>query len=305
MAQKNQFEKFQKHFEKKRDAVFNSIVEKHSASLDWLREHKLDLKELKQDQVKRLAAATATGMLLLTPGSMGMRDLPEPQEQRETGTMGTDVASLGTQSDPGAALAEKLREKLQTGNEPEVEKVVGEEFKIPVKYEIDGYRMNVNTGLMGAEQHLYRWAGDTVDKHLENDGDRQMFGRSGIAPNRGAYGYFGNSGDKVAADRERYYFAVQTFLSPTWQNDVKGTYNFFRFRKMIAINTKTGQAVVGVVGDAGPAKFTGKSFGGSPEVMHYVGLGSGPRKGEVLMLFVDDPTDQIPLGPVKIGEGKA
>ena len=99
--------------------------------------------------------------------------------------------------------------------------------------------------------------------------------------------------------RERYYLAVQTFLSPGFAERVGEYRDFYRFRKMLVVNPKTGQAVVAVIGDAGPAAWTGKHLGGSPEVMHFVGLAKGPRKGAVLYFFIDDPDDKIPLGPVK------
>ena len=59
-----------------------------------------------------------------------------------------------------------------------------------------------------------------------------------------------------------------------------------------------GNAVVAAIADAGPAAWTGKHFGGSPEVMDYLG---GPRykKGPVILFFVDDPESKVPLGPVE------
>jgi len=98
---------------------------------------------------------------------------------------------------------------------------------------------------------------------------------------------------------EKYYAVVQTLYLPTWQKDLKFLREWYKYRKVLIINTKTGTAVVAAIADAGPAAFTGKQFGGSPEVMHLLGLGGGPRRGKVLLLFVDDPQDQIPLGPVK------
>ena len=68
---------------------------------------------------------------------------------------------------------------------------------------------------------------------------------------------------------------------------------------MIAINPQNGKAVVGVIADAGPAKFTGKHFGGSPEVMTHLELIYGKKKGKVILYFVDDPENKIPLGPVQ------
>jgi TolB-like protein len=297
-----QLSNLQKVLEDKKTQVVAAIAQKHSDSLDWLKKNGLDIQEMKEHQVKRLAAATATGILMLTPGSMISGS---PDETVQARSLEKDSVDLAGVENPGVFLANTLKEKMATKDEASVESFVEANFGVKGKYELEGKRLNVNVGLIGAEQHLYRWAGDTVEAHLENDSDRQMFGRSGIAPNRGAYGYFGTSGEKLARDRERYYFAIQTFLSPTWSTDLKGTYNFFRFRKLIAINTTTGEAVVGVVGDAGPAQWTGKSYGGSPEVMHYLGLGKGPRKGEILLLIVEDQENKIPLGPVKIGQGSA
>lgn len=63
------------------------------------------------------------------------------------------------------------------------------------------------------------------------------------------------------------------------------------------VNVENGNAAVAVVGDAGPASWTGKHFGGSPEVMNALG-GPKYKKGRVLLYFVDDPKNKIPLGPV-------
>ena len=67
---------------------------------------------------------------------------------------------------------------------------------------------------------------------------------------------------------------------------------------MLVVNSKTGQAVVTDIADAGPAAWTGKHLGGSPEVMTYLGLHRGSRKGAVVYFFIDDSNDTIPLGPV-------
>jgi hypothetical protein len=69
---------------------------------------------------------------------------------------------------------------------------------------------------------------------------------------------------------------------------------------MLLVNTQTGQAIVTVIGDAGPAQWTGKHLGGSPEVMNYLGYSGGMRKGAVLYFFIDDPDNKIPLGPINL-----
>jgi hypothetical protein len=53
------------------------------------------------------------------------------------------------------------------------------------------------------------------------------------------------------------------------------------------------------IADAGPGQSTGKHLGGSPEVMHHLDFGKGPRKGAVLYFFIEDPDDKIPLGPIQ------
>ena len=65
------------------------------------------------------------------------------------------------------------------------------------------------------------------------------------------------------------------------------------------VNPDNGAAVVAVIGDAGPAKWTGKQFGGSPEVMHDLGFYPKKTKGKTIVLFLDDPDNEVPLGPVK------
>ena len=97
---------------------------------------------------------------------------------------------------------------------------------------------------------------------------------------------------------EKYYAVVQTLYLPTWQKDLKFLRDWYKFRKVLIINVETGVAVTAAIGDAGPANWTGKQFGGSPEVMYHLGLAGGPRRGKVLLLFIDDPENKIPLGPV-------
>ena len=54
-----------------------------------------------------------------------------------------------------------------------------------------------------------------------------------------------------------------------------------------------------VIGDSGPAAWTGKHFGGSPEVMAYLELNRGKQKGAVILFFVDDQNNKVPLGPLE------
>ena len=122
-----------------------------------------------------------------------------------------------------------------------------------------------------------------------------------MAPGRGGFGYFAQ-GDKLTqeeTDREKYYIAVQTFLAPGVENNRKAYIDFFKYRKMLVVNPNTGRAMVVVIGDAGPAVWTGKQLGGSPEVMNYLERVDGKAKGAVLYFFIEDPENKIPLGPIE------
>ena len=91
---------------------------------------------------------------------------------------------------------------------------------------------------------------------------------------------------------------VQTLYLLNWNTDYRQLKDWYAFRKMLVVNPVNGNAVVCAIGDAGPADWTGKQFGGSPETMQYLDLNKGPKKGLVLMLFIDDPNNNVPLGPV-------
>ncbi len=218
---------------------------------------------------------------------------------------------IGKAEDKNALLASSLKgvvpddvRKLSDKEDKEISDILSENLKMKIEPELQGIRLNRTYGMIGGEQHLYRFPGDTLYRHAENTSDWAMYGSSGIAPGLGAWGYFTPSEAAFSEEdkqRERYYLAVQTFLAPGFAENVGKYRDFFKFRKMLVVNPKTGQAVVAVIGDAGPAEWTGKHLGGSPEVMHYVGLAGGPRKGPVLYYFIDDPEDKIPLGPLNSG----
>jgi hypothetical protein len=102
--------------------------------------------------------------------------------------------------------------------------------------------------------------------------------------------------------REKYYFTVQTMYLPTWNTDHDSLKPWYKFRKMVMVNPAEEIAVVGVVGDAGPAMWVQKQFGGSPEVIREGKVWSPKSQGHVLLYFVDDPENKIPLGPIDLSQ---
>ncbi len=267
----------------------------------WKKRHEEKTESLFDRHLKNMAMTGLGGLMMLSapvvsPGLV-MHNLPAPMEQ-----------PLDEGNDQNKELAQKLKSvvpeedrSLSDSENREIESILNESLNIPVAASLEGKRLNRTYGIMGGEQHLYRYPGDNVFAHARTAHDWAMYGPSGIAPGLGAYGYFAQSKAQMTPeieDRERYYIAVQTFLSPGFAERTKEYNDFFRFRKMLVVNPKTGQAIVTVIGDAGPGSSTGKHLGGSPEVMHFLGIAKGPRKGAVLYYFIDDPDNKVPLGPV-------
>ena len=181
--------------------------------------------------------------------------------------------------------------------------VLSKYYHMTITHNLNNMPLNRTYGIIGAEQHLRRYPGDTMSLHFDNPQDAEKYYSSGMAPGRGAWGYFTNSAGELTPHdvmREKYYIAVQTFLAPGWSNNIRGHYEFYKFRKMLVVNPDNGKAVVVVIGDAGPAQWTGKHLGGSPEVMKYLERVDGSGRGPVLYFFIDDPEDKVALGPIEV-----
>ena len=97
-----------------------------------------------------------------------------------------------------------------------------------------------------------------------------------------------NSKDELTNDlilKEKYYVAVQTLYLPDWEKRLSYLRDWYKYRKVLVVNPVNGKTVVADVADSGPADWTGKQFGGSPEAMAYLGLNVGMQKGPVIVFF--------------------
>lgn len=184
---------------------------------------------------------------------------------------------------------------LERETELYLEQQLSEILGFKVRAELDGKKLNHSVGIMGAEQHLLRFPGDELKDH-------DAYTEAGIAPNRGAFGWFTQNGQLTEKSilREKYYFAVQLMYLPEWSENHPELKPWYKFRKMIVINPAEQMAVVGVVADAGPSMWVKKQFGGSPEVIREGKIWSPNSKGKVMVLFIDDEEDVVPLGPISL-----
>ncbi len=274
---------------KKHKDLQQTIADKHQDSFKWLSENS-----------KQLAVGSLSSLILLT-SPLNKPALPS-ETIKVAGEQGQKVnKNVFLISDLAQTLPQEVR-PLSTEEEDKVGNVLSRTFGINVSAAIGENRLNRTYGLIGAEQHLARYPGDTMSSHFDNPEDARKYFSSGMAPGLGAWGYFATSSAQMTTEdsmREKYYIAVQTFLAPNFNSKVSEYRDFFRFRKMLVVNPQNGKAVVAVIGDAGPAEWTGKHLGGSPEVMSYLERQDGRARGPVLYYFINDPSDDIPLGPVE------
>lgn len=268
--------------------------------IEYLR-NKLKLKALQEklklvgkypETAKLISTGVLAGALLL--GSGILSSLPAD------GSLSPKAGINITVETPSQILLNSLKSILPAKTQPlalDQEKKLEIVFKdiigIPAKATLEGEHLNTSYGLIGAEQLLRRYPGDTADDHNIDTNE-------GMAPGLGAWGYFAPSKSQMTPDlveKEKWYAVVQTLYLPDWQSRLAYLRDWYKYRKVLIVNTLNGNAVVADIADSGPAAWTGKSFGGSPAVMQALG-GVRYKVGPVVLFFVDDANNKIPLGPV-------
>ncbi len=278
-----------------------NFEKKYPQAHQFLVDRGLEFYKLREHSAKLISAGALTGSLLLAPPT-GIGQLPSPTELSKTidDLTGDREGESLPQKDLIDSFKNMLPEKvrpLSREEEKRLEQVIKDVANIPAKASLEGEHLNTTFGYIGAEQHLKRYPGDILENH-------GPYYKEGIAPGLGAWGYFSKSKSELTPElieTEKWYAVVQTLYLPDWDTRHKFLYKWYKYRKVMVVNTVNGNAVVAAIADAGPAAFTGKHFGGSPEVMEYLG-GSRYKKGAVLLFFVDDPENKVPLGPVKYNE---
>jgi len=234
-------------------------------------------------------AATVIGSAMLASGVAGVH---VPQVGLDKNKI-VALTEADTKLNEAAKNLESVQNILSTDpqsltkeQETLLEISLSDYFDISLKTVLDNNRLNSVWGYFGQEQHLRRWPNDKLLDHGQNL-------EKGIAPALGAFGYFDN------AEQEKYYIAAQIHVLHNWNTDWPVLKPWYKFRKVLVYNPKNQRAVVAVFGDAGPATWTGKQFGGSPELMDYLDMYDGSAKSRALVLFVDDSHNNVKLGPIE------
>lgn len=268
--------------------VESELFEKYPKIKKFLHERNIDLGKFKTQSTKLITTSALTGSLLFA----------NPGVSKELPVLASIVTNLDQDNNESNNIFVKdsvissLRKMLpdtvkplDRSTEKALEKVFNDAMGISTKASLEGEHLNTTYGYIGLEQHLMRYPGDRVTY---------------MAPGKGAWGYFSNSRSDLTnrdIEREKWYVVVQTLYLPDWEKRLPYLRDWYKYRKVLVVNTINGNAVVGDIADSGPAAWTGKHFGGSPEVMEALG-GKRYTKGAVLVFFVDDPENKVPLGPV-------
>lgn len=263
------------------------LFKKHKDSVDWLTHN-----------TKQLALGSLSGLMILASPVKGPVN---PQVKVANESVQKIDNKVFVIADLSPALPSQVR-PLTGDEETKIAGILTKTYGLKVSAQIGDLRLNRSYGLIGQEQHLTRFPGDNTISHFDSVQDASKYSSSGMAPGLGAWGYFTTSPaniTQVDVDREKYYIAVQTFLSPNFNEKITEYRDFYKFRKMLVVNPQNGKAVVADIADAGPAEWTGKHLGGSPEVMGHLERYDGIDRGPVLYFFIEDPSDQIPLGPIE------
>jgi hypothetical protein len=257
----------------------NSLYKKYPHVEKFFAEKGLDIDKIREHSAKMITTGALTGTLLFSPPGL-VKNVPALANIVKNLS---DFEGTGSRVSRQEVLLSSLKQilpqkvgPLSRTQEKSLEQVFREMTGINAKATLEGEHLNTTYGYIGAEQHLARYPGDKVYN---------------MAPGLGAWGY-------VPADNEKWYAVVQTLYLPDWTKRLPYLRDWYKFRKVLIVNTVNGNAVIADIADSGPAAWTGKQFGGSPEVMDYLG---GPRykKGAVIVFFIDDPENKVPLGPVE------
>lgn len=252
------------------------LLESHATAREFFKKVGLRPGKIRAHAVRLLTSGALAGTLLLSvPPPVPFIPSPPQQQTANIKTLLPEVGHWELTADQENAISQKIKDT----------------YGITATPILDGNRLPNSYGRMGAEQHLPRYPGDTAAAH-------DNFIDKGITPGLGGWGYV------TDFDVEKYYVAVPVMYLPDWKDRLDYYIKWYKYRRVVIINPANGKAEVAAVADAGPAAFTGKHFGGSPEVMADLGINYGMQNHPVIMFFLDDPNHEIPLGPLEYNVSK-
>jgi len=281
-----------KEFKKKYPKAY-SFLTKRGVDIGKIRKHSAEIISLGA-LTGSLMLSSPSGFFLLPDSDLLAQELKIYPQKGEIKNEEVEKKQESLAKILNLLLPKSVR-PLTISEEKFLEKFLSQVLGIPVKASLSGEHLNTTYGYIGLEQHLRRFPGDSLALHGEGE-----ILKAGMAGGLGAWGYFAASAKDLTYELEnieRWYVAVQTLYLPDWDKRQAFLKDWYKYRKVLLLNLENGKALVAAIADSGPAAWTGKQFGGSPEVMNYLG-GEKFTKGRVLLFFVDDPEKKVELGPI-------
>lgn len=169
-------------------------------------------------------------------------------------------------------------------------------FQIATK--LQGQQLLHTQGTIRALPHLKRSPTDTAQEHY--------FAKLPFSNKRGYFGWLHQNPTTRTSPEllEKYYLALPFYLIPEWETQATSLKKWYAFRKVVVVNPHELEAVVCAVGDSFDFGYAKYQFGASPEVIMEGKCWSPKTLGKVLLFFVLDEDDSIPLGPVSMSQFK-
>ncbi len=313
MSQKNyisHYENLKNKWTQREKKLHERLWQKHKDALEWLTRHTAHLTASAASIVMLTVTPNLLPSSIATPASAQVAPPKDPNLTPSVTPPNIQTNEQFGQLNKRMFLINDLYNKLPTtvvpltpDQEERITGILSVRFGLKISAELNGIRLNQNYGYIGEEQHLVRYPGDSMNTMFSSQADVQKYWGSGMAPGRGAWGYWADSAANLTPQdiqEEKWYIAVPTFLSLGYNQNVAKYNSFFKYRKMLVVNPQNGKAVVADIADSGPSPWTGKQLGGSPEVMNYLDRQDGAQKGPVLYFFIDDSNINVPLGPINI-----
>jgi len=156
-----------------------------------LKRQKVDLAKLREHSSKLISAGVLAGtLMLLNPQEKKITPLTSLAENLKEGKNKIGQSNLREilVSNLKAILPERPR-PLLPAEEGVLESLFRQVFGLKATATLDNQHLNTTYGLIGKEQHLRRYPGDSLKEH----GEDKLILEEGMAPGLGAWGYFAPS----------------------------------------------------------------------------------------------------------------
>ena len=183
---------------------------------------------------------------------------------------------------------------LDTEVELYLEQQLSEILNFDVSVEVEGQRLPHTHGVIQALPHFKTTPTDSLENH--------SYPHATFSGKRSFFGWVtsGTSVDQDPPAYEQYAVSLPLFLLPGWSEKFVSLKKWYAYRKVIIINPAESIGVVARIADTFPLVTAKYQFGASPEVILEAKCWSPKSLGKVLIFFVTDETDTVPLGPVSL-----